>query len=196
VASVVLVGAPACGKTAIWLGLAAALGAAALRLQDASGAAAERLPWPVAHARFGHERCAHGVRVAHLMLGGRRRQPWPLHVRLVDGPGIDADDRQGGTEVARLLRESVAADLLVHVVSDCGDVDGALAQLAASRRIALERVVVVAPGRRPPDGALRVRLGAAGAVRADASALATWVRRRLAAGGARNAAPLPARPPA
>jgi hypothetical protein len=186
--SVVVMGAPACGKTAVWLGLAAALGAGALRLEaaagaDGGGAGGDALAWPVARARFAAATARHGVRVAHILVPNiDAGQTWPLALRLVDGPGVDpATGATGGPEMARLLRELLAADLLVHVVSEPGGaVDTALGELAQARRIALEAVFVVRGGARAAGGSPRLRLMPDGAAFAqDARALAQRVRRRL-----------------
>lgn len=188
--SVVVVGAPGSGKTAVWLALAAALGAAALRLETAAGAdaaasAAPALAWPVARARFGAAAARHGVRVAQVLVpkakGGGL---WPLALRLVDGPGVAADGAgASGPEMARLLREMLGADLWLHVQGDpAGPVDAALDALARARGIPLEGVCVVRGGARGGASPPRLRLLADGsASAADARALAQRVRRRLGA---------------
>lgn len=187
--SVVVVGASRLGKSALWLGLAKAFEPAALRLEGRDGGT-ERVPWPVARGRYGRTGW-HGVRVARVALRPElapagARGAWTRALRLVDGPGIDGDGGPrpaGRGDVATLLAEAIAADLLVHVVGGAqGRADEAVRRLAAARGIPVETVVVQAGRGGVSTAGRRLRLDASGwASGRDALRLGASLARRLAA---------------
>lgn len=157
--TVVVLGAPACGKSAVWLSLAARLGGGEVRLEGEGGRLMPAMPLPLARRRL-LAPGRHGVRVARCPAGG---SPWPRPLRLVDGPGITpTPDSEGkGAEAARLLAECLAAVALVHVVRvpPAPEVDEAVTAFARARRIGVVRVWLAGGGGRRPADALPVRLG-------------------------------------
>jgi hypothetical protein len=159
VVTVVVVGAPGCGKSAVWLSLAARLGGGAVRLEGEGGRLMPPMPLPLARRRL-LTPGRHGVRVARCPAGGA---PWPRALRLVDGPGITPTPAPEGegAEAARLLAECLAAAALVHVVRmpPAAEVDEAVTAFARARRIAVVRVWLAGSGGRRPADALAVRLG-------------------------------------
>jgi hypothetical protein len=210
VRTVVLMGAPRTGKTALWLTLAAALSGtgAGLRLEDAVGGgrgegAGERLLWRNAHARFVRLPAsrAHGVRVARCALGGERggggdaglaqAGGWPTVVRLVDGPGLTPTAAPLDGELARasaqLLREGIGASVVLAVVGSGdghGEGDGvarAVEAFARARGIAVERVALAGGATGKVGARLVPAVGADGRPGREARRLATWIAREVVA---------------
>lgn len=183
VPTVVLLGRPASGKTAIWLSLAAAFGDPRLRLETADGPPL-RLAWPVAVRRFlvGAER--HGVRVARIGGPGgapSRTASWSASLRLVDGPGLGAAVADGAAE---LLAECLAATLVLHVVAggigEVAAIDAAVGEFGRVRSVAVERVRLGAPTRRGTEGVRAVAApGSDGQAGKGAPALVALVRARI-----------------